>query len=97
MRRSTIAPVFALIASFTLSAKEQPVTSKVSAAKVFLSGAQVDRTASATISSGSTTLIFTGLSQYLDPQSIQVNGKGGFSILSVNHRINYLSESPKKK
>ncbi len=73
------------------------MTSKVSAAKVFLSGAQVSRTASASISAGSTTLIFTGLSQSLDPQSIQVNGKGGFSILSVNHRINYLSESPKKK
>ncbi|MBK9758456.1 MAG: DUF4139 domain-containing protein [Flavobacteriales bacterium] len=81
----------------TLQAKEQPVTSKVSAAKVFLSGAQVSRTASASITAGSTTLIFTGLSQNIDAQSIQVNGKGGFSILSVNHRINYLSESPKKK
>ncbi|MBL0044471.1 MAG: DUF4139 domain-containing protein [Flavobacteriales bacterium] len=81
----------------TLQAKEQPVTSKVSAAKVFLSGAQVSRTASAPITAGSTTLIFTGLSQNIDAQSIQVNGKGGFSILSVNHRINYLSESPKKK
>jgi uncharacterized protein (TIGR02231 family) len=81
----------------TLQAKEQPVTSKVSAAKVFLSGAQISRTASASITAGSTTLIFTGLSQNVDAQSIQVNGKGGFSILSVNHRINYLSESPKKK
>jgi len=87
----------ALFHLITLSAKEQPVTSKVSAAKVFLSGAQVSRTASASISTGSTTLIFTGLSQNIDAQSIQVNGKGGFSILSVNHRINYLSESPKKK
>ncbi|MEO8067813.1 MAG: DUF4139 domain-containing protein [Flavobacteriales bacterium] len=82
---------------FTLHAKEQPIISKVTGAKVFLSGAQVARSASATITTGNTTLIFTGLSEQLDPMSIQVNGKGGFSILSVNHRVNYLSESPKKK
>lgn len=97
MRRTALLTSYALLFSIALSAKEQPVTSKVSAAKVFLSGAQVSRTASASISAGSTTLIFTGLSQNIDAQSIQVNGKGGFSILSVNHRINYLSESPKKK
>lgn len=92
-------PLFGLFLGLTLfaSAKEQTITSKVTAAKVFLRGAQVSRTAAAPIPVGSTTLIFTGLSDQLDPQSIQVNGRGGFSILSVNHRINYLSESPKKK
>ena len=93
-------PVLVLLTALgtlTLSAKEQPVNSKINAAKVFLTGAQVTRTASASISAGSTTLIFTGLSQEVDQQSIQVNGKGGFAIFSVNHRINYLTESPKKK
>lgn len=79
------------------SAKEQTVTSRITAAKVFLNGAQVSRSASATVSAGSGTLIFTGLSPALDPRSIQVNGKGGLNILSVNHRINHLTESPKKK
>ena len=91
---------FVLLLAFTLhslQAKEQNIDSRISSAKVFLSGAQVTRSASATISAGSSTLIFAGLSQNLDPQSIQVNGKGGFSILSVNQRINYLTESPKKK
>ena len=76
---------------------EKPVTSKVAGAKVFLSGAQVSRTASSTITAGTSVLVFTGLAEALDPQSIQVTGKGGYTILSVNHRINYLSESPKKK
>ena len=97
MLRKVLPPVLALFLITSLHAKEQPVTSKVTAAKVFLSGAQVSRSASASITAGSTTLIFTGISQNIDPQSIQVNGKGGFSILSVNHRINYLTESPKKK
>ncbi|MDV7399503.1 DUF4140 domain-containing protein, partial [Arthrospira platensis SPKY1] len=41
--------------------------------------------------------VFTGLAQQVDPQSIQVTGKGGYTILSVNHRINHLTESPAKK
>lgn len=73
------------------------ITSKVASAKVFLSGAQVSRTASTGIPAGASTLIFTGLTQHIDPQSLQVTGKGGYTILSVNHRINHLSESPKKK
>ncbi len=76
---------------------EKPIASKVQEVKVFLSGAQVSRTASATIPSGTSTVVFTGLAEGVDPQSIQVTGKGGYQILSVNHRINYLTESPRKK
>ncbi|MBK6754077.1 MAG: DUF4139 domain-containing protein [Flavobacteriales bacterium] len=76
---------------------EKPVSSRITGAKVFLAGAQVSRSASTTVPVGSSLLVFTGLSQEVDPQSIQVTGKGGYTILSVNHRINYLTESPKKK
>ena len=87
-----------LIPSMAFAAEgEKPIASKVSEAKVFLAGAQVSRTANAVVLSGPSTLVFTGLAQGIDPQSIQVTGKGGYSILSVNHRINYLTESPKKK
>ena len=78
-------------------ATERNTPSKLSSAKVFLQGAQVGRTASATIPAGTSTLVFTGLAQHLDPQSIQVTGKGGYTILSVNHRVNHLTESPAKK
>ncbi len=92
-------PVALLFLSTSLFAAEgeKPITSKISEAKVFLSGAQVSRTANATVSVGTSVLVFTGLAEGVDPQSIQVTGKGGYSILSVNHRINYLTESPKKK
>jgi len=90
-----------LITTLSLTAMaaegERSLTSKIQEAKVFLSGAQVSRSASATIPAGTTTLVFTGLAQGIDPQSIQVTGKGGYTILSVNHRMNYLTESPKKK
>ena len=94
----TLCATLLLIPSMAFAAEgEKPITSKVSEAKVFLAGAQVSRTANAVIPSGPSTLVFTGLTQSVDPQSIQVTGKGGYSILSVNHRINYLTESPKKK
>ncbi|MCB0758760.1 MAG: DUF4140 domain-containing protein, partial [Flavobacteriales bacterium] len=76
---------------------EKPLPSTVISAKVFLRGAQVERSAKGSIAAGSGTIVFTGLPQGMDPQSIQVTGKGAYSILSVAHRINYLSESPNKK
>lgn len=93
----TAAFLLTFIVPFHLLAAEQNITSKVTAAKVFLSGAQITRSANATVKAGNSTLVFTGLSEQLDPMSIQVNAKGGFNILSVNHRVNYLTESPKKK
>lgn len=97
--RSTILAISLSFNFGALSAAEgeKPLSSKITEAKVFLSGVQVVRTASATLPAGSSTIVFTGLAQGVDPQSIQVTGKGGYNILSVNHRINYLTESPKKK
>lgn len=94
--RLIVLPLIALLASSVFAEGEKPVASTISAAKVFLNGAQVERNAKASVAAGNSTLVFTGLSQSLDPQSIQVSGKGAFSILSVAHRINYLSESPDK-
>lgn len=76
---------------------ERAIGTKLTEAKVYLGGAQVTRTASATLPAGTSVVVFTGLAQGLDPQSIQVTGKGGYQILSVNHRINYLTESPRKR
>lgn len=75
----------------------QDVASKITAAHVFLQGAQITRTAKTTLPEGTSTLVFTGLAQGLDPRSIQLSGKGNFIILGIGHRTNYLSESPKKK
>ncbi|MBK9176136.1 MAG: DUF4139 domain-containing protein [Flavobacteriales bacterium] len=98
MRSALVLLFVVLLANLVHAAEgEKPITSKVAEVKVFLSGAQVSRAASATVPTGTSNLVFTGLAEGLDPQSIQVTGKGGYQILSVNHRINYLTESPKKK
>ncbi|MCB0790892.1 MAG: DUF4139 domain-containing protein [Flavobacteriales bacterium] len=97
MRPRPILWIIFLATGLGVQAAEQPVPSKLTGSKIFLSGAQITRKASLSLTSGSSTLVFTGLPQGLDPQSIEVTGKGGFTILSVNHRVNYLTESPKKQ
>lgn len=96
-------PIRPLLLSFLLcalspsSAQEKTVPSRITAAKVFLQGAQVTRAASTSMPTGASTVVFTGLAYHLDPQSIQVTGKGAYTILSVTHRLNHLSESPAKR
>ena len=69
---------------------ETTVPSKLVAATVYLDGAQVSRTARATVPAGRATLVFSGLTKTLDPQSIQVRSeRDDFTVLSVSHRINY--------
>ncbi|ASU33296.1 DUF4139 domain-containing protein [Mucilaginibacter xinganensis] len=74
----------------------QKVTSKVQKVVVFLKGAQVTRTAMVNVSAGTTDLVFDNISQNIDPQSIQVHANGEFTILSVKHEMNYLSNGDAK-
>lgn len=64
--------------------------SKVTAVTLFLSGAQVTRTAQASLPTGITELTFSGLSSGIDANTIRLTGEGDFTIISVNSRINYL-------
>jgi uncharacterized protein (TIGR02231 family) len=80
-----------------LAQTEKPTESKINSVTVFLSKAQVTRSVKTKVEAGKTILVFDGLSPQLDPQSIQVGGKGKFTIMGTGHRINYLSEFNKPK
>lgn len=82
---------------FTRAEDGQKVATKVEKVTVFLSGAQVTRTATASVVPGTSTLSFENLSPELDPASIQVRATGDFTILSVKHELNYLGEQLKTK
>src|SRR5579872_5984875 len=75
-----------------LAQANQSANSKITEVTVFLNRAQVTRQAKTQLSAGKTNLIIDGLTSMLDPQSIQVSGKGNFIILGTSHRQNYLSE-----
>ena len=88
----TLIASLCLLLNATTWAKEQPVTTTISAVKVFLSGAEVTRTGKAELPKGTATLVFAGLSEEVDPANIQVSGSGAFTILGVQHRLNFLEE-----
>ena len=64
---------------------------KISVEKVtlFIDGAQVTRTEQVDIPAGNSTLVFTGLSPYLDDKSMQVAAKGRFTVTAVNRLFNH--------
>ena len=86
-----------LTAAQTQAEDNQKVNSKIQKVVVFLRGGQVTRTASAAIKPGTTTLAFDHISPNMDPQSIQVQGTGDFTILSVQPAANAASEQTKQK
>ncbi len=80
------------IQAFTAE-KPKSVKSEIKEVSVFLSGAQVTRAGNTNINAGTSELIFENLPSNINEQSIQVTGKGDFTILSVNYQLNYLKEA----
>ncbi|MBN2681347.1 MAG: DUF4139 domain-containing protein [Bacteroidales bacterium] len=77
--------------------KPVPVKSDIKKVTVFLNGAQVTRTGKVSVPKGNGQIIIEGLPQNINPNSIQVTGKGSFTILAVQHQINYLNSQKKTK
>lgn len=68
-------------------------TSEINDVTVFLSGAQVYRTASIDVKAGENVITLGGLTQHLDGNSVQVEGSGAYLIKSVKHQLNYLEDA----
>ena len=70
----------------------QDTPSTIKEVTVFRQGAEVRREGKVSISAGRSVLKFSGLSPNLNPQSLQFTATGDFTILSVSHQLNYLTE-----
>ncbi len=72
--------------------------SKITAVTVFLSGAQITRTAVCNLKAGTSEITLGGLSTKIDENSIQLAGLKAVSILSMDYDINYLpaTENPEE-
>ena len=84
--------LFCLFVSGQLFAEDEakPVSSSIKKVTVFKKGAQVTREAQASIPAGVSQLKFIRISPEIDKNSIQVKGDGDFTLLSVQHQLNYL-------
>lgn len=72
---------------------EKKMKSKVSTAKVFISGAELVRNGTVYVNKGKYRIIFTQLSTEIDGNSIQVKGKGDFTILSSKFKLKRIEKS----
>lgn len=69
------------------------INSKITDVTVFLSGAQITRSATIDLKTGEQVLKLSGLSPYIDPNSIQIKGNSKYTIVSVKHEINYIVDN----
>jgi Domain of unknown function (DUF4139)/N-terminal domain of unknown function (DUF4140) len=91
----TILGLFIISDLFSQTFKEKELKTEINEVTVFLNGAQIFETGNTSIPTGKTILKIKNLSPYLDEKSIQVKADGDFTILSVNHKFNYLNELKK--
>lgn len=78
-------------------APETPFASAITEVRVYQNRAGITQQGKLTLATGEHTLIFSGLSPQIQPQSIQVSGTGAGVIQSVSHRVSYLNRTPKTR
>lgn len=88
MKRLTVLLLLlATVAAATAAPRK--VTARAEKVTLFLDGAQVTRTRQLDLPAGQTTVIFTGLSPWLDEKSLQVAARGEFTVTAVERRFDY--------
>jgi len=78
-----------LLFSLNSFANEIESKSKIDKVKVFLTGAQIERSSSTQLKAGRNKVIIKGVSAKLDEKSIQVRFKEDFKLMSVSTEIDY--------
>ncbi|TVZ23261.1 uncharacterized protein (TIGR02231 family) [Dokdonia sp. Hel_I_63] len=95
MKRTTLLLALCLMSyAFAKASSTPPQTKSTNLSKVtvYLSGAQIERTADVMVTEGTNSFLFDNLSNDIDESSIQISGLKNTSILSINFGINYLTE-----
>ncbi len=85
----------ALLAIFlgSTAVAQEGVTTTIREVMVFRQSAQITRTGEANLTAGRGSVVLTGLSPQLDASSVRLGATGEFTILSIQHRNNFL-EAP---
>lgn len=88
---------FIFMFNFIWAAEISQIKADLSSIKIFLRGAELKHSAKVKLDIGNKDLIFTGIAQNIEPNSINISAKGNLILLSVNQRINYLKSPEKSK
>ena len=91
MRGFVLPLLFSSLLSFA-QPRKLPVESSIAGVTVFASGSQIVRTANASVLPGRTEIVFSGLSNQLEQQSLQLKADGNLTLLSVQAVRDYGSQ-----
>lgn len=94
---STLLILFASYTGLVSAQSEKEIKTTIENVTVYSSGAQIERKAVFELLTGKTKLTFTGLSPYINAESIRVDGDGRYTILNVQLENDYLNELEKTK
>ncbi len=81
-----------VISVSTQAQKKVEAKSEVKSATVYLSGAELNRTASITLAAGNSDVVFTGLPTNLNQQTINIYSDDKLIIQSVQFKLNYMDQ-----
>jgi uncharacterized protein (TIGR02231 family) len=95
MKRMLLSAALGLV---WLGATAQPTTvnPQITDVTVFLNGAQVSEEATVSLNKGDNIVVFSGLAQNIDANSIQAAAPDIVMINSVSHEVNYLKQQEKQ-
>jgi uncharacterized protein (TIGR02231 family) len=82
----------AAFSAAALAQSKKTLDAKVTDVTVFLQGAQVTHIGDVTLKAGDNLITLPNLPLDMDPNSIQVEGNAGYTIVSVRHQVNYLQD-----
>lgn len=93
MKKTTLFPITIFIFSQVFSQREIKITPEIKSASIYLSGAELIRSATVKIDKGETSIIFNDLSHKIIPKSIRITTQDDVDLLSMSHKINYLTDN----
>lgn len=87
MKKIIVPLLIVLFMNTAFGINETTVDSKIKNVTVFLNGAQVFRKAPVQLKKGITEVIFDSISSNINANSIQVKGKGNYTILDTKYKV----------
>ncbi len=91
MQKIFLSAILIVISISSQAQKKVEAKSDVKSATVYLSGAEVNRTSSVTLTTGNSDVVFTGLPTNLNQQTINVSAEDKLIIQSVQFKLNYMA------
>ena len=83
---------FSITALNSFAQKEVNVTAPIKKVTVFFTGVQIEHDHKETLQPGKQDVVFQKLTDFVDPNTVQVKAQGYMTILSVRTRKNYEDE-----